>query len=301
MKRYNTALREKIDGYLFISPWVAGFLLFYTIPMVFSLVVSFCNWDFLKDLTFIGLQNYFRIFSKDEYALSGLRKTALFVGLEVPLQLSVSLAIAYLLTRKIRGVRLTRSLVYMPAVISGAVGGVLWRYMFAKQTGILNYFLSLVNIQPVPWIDDPNIALYSIVLTGIWAIGQPMILFLAALEGVPETFYEVAEVDGASKAAQFFKITLPMISPTIFLNLIIIMIQQFQMLAPVIVITGGGPVKATYLYSYVEYDNAFRFLKMGFASALSWFMFLIILMLALVIFKTSKKWVYYQTERGNQI
>jgi len=301
MKNFSMALQEKIDGYLFVSPWIIGFLLFYAGPMVFSLVVSFCNWDFLQNLTFVGLENYFRIFSKDEYALEGLKKTAQFVFMEVPLQLTVSLLIAYLLTQKLRGVKAARSIIYLPAVISGAVGGLIWRYMFHRQTGVFNYFLSLVGLGPVPWIDDPNIALYSMVLTGIWAIGQPMILFLAALEGVSPSLYEAARVDGAGKFRQFINITLPMISPTILLNLIIIMIQQFQMLAPIIVITGGGPVHATYLYSYVEYDNAFKYLKMGFASALSWFMLVIILILALIIFKSSKKWVYYHSERGDQV
>lgn len=299
MKRLNIARREKLDGYLFISPWLLGFLLFYAVPMVFSFVVSFCNWDYLQNLTFIGLKNYFRIFSRDEQALSGLKKTLIFVGLEVPLQMLTSLAVAYLLTRAVKGVRVARSIVYLPAVISGAVGGIIWRYMFNRQTGVINYFLSFAGIRPVPWIDDPNIALFSIVLTGVWAIGQPMILFIAAIEGVPKTYYEVAEVDGAGRLRQFLSITLPSISPTIFLNLIIIMIQQFQMLAPIIVITGGGPARATYLYSYVEYENAFKFLKMGYASALSWFMFFIVLILALVIFRSSKKWVYYQSDRGN--
>jgi len=299
MKHFSITTREKIDGYLFISPWIIGFLLFYSVPMVFSFIVSFCNWDYLQNLTFIGLRNYFKIFSLDGYALSGLKKTAIFVGLEVPLQLGLALAIAYLLTQSLRGTKITRAIVYLPAVISGAVGGLIWRYMFNTQTGVLNYLLSFVGVKPIPWIDDPNIALYSIVLTGIWAIGQPMILFLAAIEGVPRNYYESAEIDGAGKFSQFFHITLPLISPTIFLNLIIVMIQQFQMLAPIIVITGGGPVKATYLYSYVEYQNAFKYLKMGYASALSWFMFIIILLLALILFKSSKKWVYYHSEKGN--
>lgn len=225
----------------------------------------------------------------------------LFVLMEVPLQLTVSLLIAYLLTRKLRGSRIARSIVYLPAVISGAVGGLIWRYMYHRQTGVFNYFLSFIGVEPVPWIDNPDIALYSIVLTGVWAVGQPMILFLAALEGVSPTLYEAAQVDGAGKTRQFITITLPMISPTILLNLIIVMIQQFQMLAPIIVITGGGPVNATYLYSYVEYDNAFKYLKMGFASALSWFMLVIILALAMIIFKSSKRWVYYHGERGTAL
>lgn len=295
------SLREKIDGYLFVSPWILGFLLLYAGPMAFSLVVSFTNWDYLRDMTFIGLRNYFRIFSRNEHALGGLKRTILFVLMEVPLQLTVSLLIAYLLTRKLRGSRIARSIVYLPAVISGAVGGLIWRYMYHRQTGVFNYFLSFIGVEPVPWIDNPDIALYSIVLTGVWAVGQPMILFLAALEGVSPTLYEAAQVDGAGKTRQFITITLPMISPTILLNLIIVMIQQFQILAPIIVITGGGPVNATYLYSYVEYDNAFKYLKMGFASALSWFMLVIILTLAMIIFKSSKRWVYYHGERGTAL
>lgn len=295
------SLREKIDGYLFVSPWILGFLLLYAGPMAFSLVVSFTNWDYLRDMTFIGLRNYFRIFSRNEHALGGLKRTILFVLMEVPLQLTVSLLIAYLLTRKLRGSRIARSIVYLPAVISGAVGGLIWRYMYHRQTGVFNYFLSFIGVEPVPWIDNPDIALYSIVLTGVWAVGQPMILFLAALEGVSPTLYEAAQVDGAGKTRQFITITLPMISPTMLLNLIIVMIQQFQMLAPIIVITGGGPVNATYLYSYVEYDNAFKYLKMGFASALSWFMLVIILALAMIIFKSSKRWVYYHGERGTAL
>lgn len=301
MRYLRISLREKIDGYLFVSPWLLGFLLLYAGPMAFSLVVSFTNWDYLRDMTFIGLRNYFRIFSRNEHALGGLKRTILFVLMEVPLQLTVSLLIAYLLTRKLRGSRIARSIVYLPAVISGAVGGLIWRYMYHRQTGVFNYFLSFVGVEPVPWIDNPDIALYSIVLTGVWAVGQPMILFLAALEGVSPTLYEAAQVDGAGKTRQFITITLPMISPTILLNLIIVMIQQFQMLAPIIVITGGGPVNATYLYSYVEYDNAFKYLKMGFASALSWFMLVIILALAMIIFKSSKRWVYYHGERGTAL
>jgi ABC-type sugar transport system permease subunit len=162
------------------------------------------------------------------------------------IQLVGALVIAQLLTRKLRGVNLARSLVYLPAVISGPAGGLIWRFMLGKQTGIFNYFLSFFGVKPIPWIDDPHYALFSIICIGLWAVGQPMILFLAALQGVPTVFYEAAEVDGASATRKFFRITLPMISPTILLNVIIIMINQFQMLAPLIVITSGGPAKATY-------------------------------------------------------
>jgi multiple sugar transport system permease protein len=299
MRQLGATARERLSGFLFISPWLVGFIAFYAGPMLFSFAVSFTNWDFFKNMTFVGLRNYFRILSPDEYALPGLLKTFLFVGCEVPLQLAGALAIAQLLTRKLRGVNLARSLVYLPAVISGPAGGLIWRFMLGKQTGIFNYFLSFFGVAPIPWIDDPHYALFSVISIGLWAVGQPMILFLAALQSVPAVFYEAAEVDGASAARKFFRITLPMISPTILLNVIIIMINQFQMLAPLIVITSGGPAKATYLYSYVEYDNAFRFMKMGYASSLSWFMFIIMLVVTLLLFRSSRRWVYSYSERGD--
>jgi multiple sugar transport system permease protein len=299
MRQLGAAGREKIAGFLFISPWLVGFAAFYAGPMLFSFVVSFTNWDFFKNMTFVGLRNYFRIFSHDEDALPGLLRTFWFVGLELPLQLVVSLLLAQLLTRKMKGVNVARSLIYLPAVISGPAGGLIWRFMLGKQTGIFNYFLSFFGAQPTPWIDDPRFALWSIIFIGMWAVGQPMILFLAALQGVPSVFYEAADVDGAGPARKFFRITLPMISPTILLNVIIIMINQFQMLAPLIVITSGGPAKATYLYSFVEYDNAFRFMKMGYASALSWLMFIMMLVITLLLFRSSRRWVFSYSERGD--
>lgn len=301
MKRYSIKTRERMAGYLFILPWFLGFVLFYSGPMLFSFVVSFCNWDYFKDLTFTGLNNYVSIFSRDGHAIPAMMRTLKFVLLEVPLQLLVSLGVAMLLTRRIPGTKISRSLVYLPAVISGAVGGLIWRYMFNTQTGLFNYLLSFVGIGPIAWIEDPSIALYSIVFTGIWAIGQPMILFIAAIQGVPKTYYEVAEVDGAGRMRRFWHITLPMISPTILINTVIILIQQFQMLAPIIVITSGGPANATYLYSYLEYENAFKFLKMGYASSLSWFMFIVILTLTLIILASSRKWVFYQSEKGKML
>ena len=301
MSRYSIQAQEKVAGYLLILPWFLGFLFFYSGPMLFSFVISFCNWDYFKDLTFIGLDNYFKIFDPTGHAIAAMGRTLKFVILEVPLQLCVSLAAAILLTRKISGTRVSRTLIYLPAVMSGAVGGLIWRYMFNTQTGLFNYLLSFVGVGPIAWIENPDIALYSIVLTGIWAIGQPMILFIAAIQGVPKTYYEVAEVDGASKLRRFWHITLPMITPAILINTIIILIQQFQMLAPIIVITSGGPAKATYLYSYLEYESAFKFLKMGYASALSWFMFVVILIITLIIMKSSKKWVFYQSEKGKML
>lgn len=299
MRLRGAAWRERLSGYLFIAPWLAGFLAFCALPLLFSFVVSFCNWDYFKNLTFIGLRNYFRVFEAGGDALPGLGRTLLFVGLEVPFQLAASLAVALLLTRRLKGVLVARSLIYLPAVISGPAGGLVWRYMLNTQTGVLNYFLSFLGARPVPWIESPRLALFSVVGMGLWAVGQPMILFIAALQGVPRVYYEAAEVDGAGPLWRFFRLTLPLISPTILLNVIILMINQFQMLAPLIVITGGGPAKATHLYSYVEYENAFKFLRMGYASALSWIMFLIMLVFTVLLFRSSRRWVYYHSERGS--
>ena len=267
--------------------------------MLFSFAVSFTNWDFFKNMTFVGLRNYFRIFSPGEDALVGSPKNA-------ALRRAGGAAAAGLLPGHCPasdGEAAGSKRGPVPRVPArgdlGPAGGLIWRYMFNTQTGIFNYVLSFFNVKPIPWIEDPRIALFSIIGTGLWAVGQPMILFLAALQGVPTVFYEAAEVDGASRWRRFFSITLPMISPTILLNVVIIMINQFQVLAPLLVITSGGPAKATYLYSFVEYNNAFKFLKMGYASALSWFMFLIMLVVTLLLFRSSRRWVYSESGRGD--
>ena len=288
---------EALSGYLFILPWLIGFLGFTIGPMLFSLGLSFCNWNLFKDLKFVGIENYINIFTSDQYSISGMGKTLLFVAFAVPFQMIIAILVALLLNQKLKFVKTVRAFVYMPVVLSGAVSGQMWKFMYNEDLGVINYLLSYFNVQ-VPWLTDQRLALFSVAFTGLWAIGTPMILFIAALKAIPVSYYEAAEIDGASPFRKLISITLPMLTPTILYNLIVIMIAQFQCLAPFMVITGGGPAKATYVYSLYEFQTAFKYQKMGYASALSWVMFLIVLVITLIVLKTSKSWVYYESERN---
>ena len=240
-KGLSSRQREAIAGYAFISPWLVGLILFVAGPMLFSLCISFFKWDMFKDMTFLGLRNYIKAFTDDQYAVSSLMKTLLFVLFETPYQLIIALLLALLLNSKIRFTGLARALVYLPAVLSGAISGSMWKFMMDKDLGVLNYFtLTLFNVK-IPWLIKPDLAMFSIALTGALAAGTSMILFLAALQSISAQYYEAADMDGAGPIQKFFKITMPFIGPTTLYNLIIIMIAQFQCVVPFMVITGGGP------------------------------------------------------------
>ena len=288
---------KKSSGFLFVLPWVIGFSVFTLGPMLYSLVMSFFKWEFFQNLTFVGLGNYIKIFTNDRFAMPGMLKTLKFTIIAVPFQVSIALLIATLLNTKLKGAKLVRTLVFVPIVLSGAIAGQMWKFMYHDDLGIFNYFLSFFGGK-VNWITDANIALYSVALTGLWAVGTPMILFLAGLKAIPKSLYEASEIDGASHVQQFFNITLPYLTPTILYNVIQVMILQFQCLSPFMIITGGGPADSTYVYSLYEFETAFKYLRMGYASALSWVMLIVILSTTLIIMKTSKFWVHYETDRG---
>ncbi len=252
----------------------------------------------MRDLEFIGFANYIKAIFNDQYAINGMKLTIKFVTFAVPLQLALAILIASLLNTKLKGTKVVRTMVYLPVVLSGAVAGQMWKYMYSEDFGgVINYFLSFLGVQ-VSWLTDFNMALYSVALTGIWAVGIPMILFLAGLKAIPKTYYESAEIDGAGAFARFFHITLPLLTPTILYNLVQLTIINFQCIAPFMVITGGGPANATKVFSLHEYEQAFKYLRMGYASSLSWVMFAVILTTTLIIMKTSKYWVHYETDRG---
>jgi multiple sugar transport system permease protein len=293
----SRSVREQLAGYAFISPWLVGLVLFVAGPMLFSLFISFFKWDMFKGMTFIGLSNYIKAFTDDQYAMSSLSKTLIFVLFETPYQLIIALLLALLLNGKRRFTGVARALIYLPAVLSGAISGSMWKFMMDKDLGVLNYFtLKLFNIK-IPWLVKPDLAMFSIALTGAFAVGTSMILFLAALQSIPAQYYEAAEIDGAGATLKFFKITLPFISPTTLYNLIVIMIAQFQCVVPFMVITGGGPVKSTYVFAYYEYETAFRYLRFGQAASLSWIILTVVLIATLAILGSSKFWAYYESEK----
>lgn len=292
-QNYFISRLRKNEGLLYILPWLIGFLLFTLYPLGASLYYSFFDFNFLSEMRFVGFGNFSALF-QHKYFMPSIKATVTFVFFAVPLKLTMALLLAMLLNRNMRGVNLVRSLVYLPSIMSGSVAiGILWRQMFSKQ-GLINQVLALLGIQGQAWISQPSTAIYVLCLLPMWQVGSSMVTFLAALKQVPSYIYEAARIDGASAPRRFFSITLPMISPMILFNLIMQMITAFQEFASPFIITNGGPLKATYLFAMFIYEQAFTNLKMGFASAMSWVLFAVILLLTLLIFSTSAKWTFYE-------
>ena len=285
--------RGRWTGFFYILPWLIGFAVFQLYPFLASLFYSFTKYSFGKTPEFIGLDNYIRLFTRDKQFLSTLSITARYALIAVPGKLICALLVAMLLNAKVRGIGLYRTVYYMPSILGGSVAvSVLWRTMFMRD-GMVNRFLGLLDVPPVDWLTDPSIALYTISLLQIWQFGSAMVIFLAALKQIPQELYEAAEVDGAGKLRQFFSVTLPHISSVLFFNLIMQSIQALQNFTSAFVVTNGGPMKTTYIIGMKLYDDAFVNRKIGYASAESWVLFLIILMLTLLVFRSSDAWVYY--------
>ncbi|RHP36185.1 carbohydrate ABC transporter permease [Lachnotalea sp. AF33-28] len=287
--------KDKYLGYLYIAPWLAGFLILTLYPFVVSLIYSFTDYDMFH-ISFTGLANYKNIFTQDKTFLSSLLKTLLYTGISVPLKLCSALLVALMLNklRRCRGIYYT--VFYLPSILGSSVAlAVLWKYVF-KKDGLLNLLLGAAGISGPNWLGNPDLVLYVMMLLPLWQMGAPMVLFLAALKNVPADITEAAKIDGARPLQVFKNITLPMISPIIFFNMIMQTIEIIQIFTPAYLITKGGPVKQTYLYSLYLYDTAFRDMKIGYASALSWILFTVIISFTLIFFALSKKWVYYGDE-----
>ncbi|AEC02420.1 carbohydrate ABC transporter permease [Parasphaerochaeta coccoides] len=288
-------IRKKYSfpGYIYIMPWLIGFLVLQLVPLVRSFWYSFTDFQLLGDPKFVGLDNYRKIFSGDLSFLKSLQVTAAYVLIAVPCKIAFALAIAVILNQKIKGINLFRTLYYIPSILGGSVSiAVLWKYLFMNQ-GVLNNLLTSIGLPGADWLGDPNLALGTVSLVTIWQFGSSMLLFLAGLKQIPESLYEAARIDGAGKMRIFWKITLPQLSSIVLFNLIMQMINAFQDFTPAFVITQGGPLKSTYLYGLMLYDHGFKFFRMGYASALSWILFAIILFFTGLTFKSSDSWVHY--------
>ncbi|WP_145948295.1 carbohydrate ABC transporter permease [Paenibacillus sp. Y412MC10] len=300
------ALKKRRRGgaapYLFIFPWIFGFLVFTLGPLLFSLVISFFDWPIVGKVTFIGLGNYVEMFTDDPLFWKSLMVTLKFAVLFVPLNIIVALGLAMLLNQKVRGSAIFRTAFYLPSVISGVALAMIWSWVYSGDYGILNYFLSIFGIQGPDWLNDTKWSLVAMVVASLWGQGSMMLIFLAGLKGIPKDLYESASIDGAGKLRQFVSVTVPMITPTILFNLITSIIAAFQQLTLALLLTGGGPMKATYFYAMYMYENAFKYFKMGYSAANAWFMFLIVLTLTFLVFKSSEAWVFYEGEmkRGPQ-
>jgi multiple sugar transport system permease protein len=291
----RTMLWRNLEGWLFASPWIVGFLLWTLIPMLASLVLSFSEWDLISSPTWVGLQNFQELFA-DELVWKALTVTTIYAVTSVPLHLVIGLALAMLLNRPIRGVRIYRTILYLPAVLSGVAAALLWRWLLSADFGLVNLLLASVGITGPSWLGDERWALASLITMSLWSVGASTIVYLAGLQGIPTDIYEAAEVDGVQGWTRFRYITLPLMSPVLFFQLIVGIIAALQTFTQAFIITNGGPNNATLFLLLYLYRNAFQFFRMGYASALAWVLFLYILVLTLIVFRWSAAWVYYEGE-----
>lgn len=294
--RWNLSSREAATFYGFISPWIIGFLLFYIGPVIASFYFSLTKWDLLTPPAYIGLDNYIKIFSRDPLFLQSLKVTLTYTLTYVPLDLILGLLIALLLNRRIRGIGIFRTIFYLPSVLTGVAYVIMWMWIFHPQAGLINTILKIVGIQGPRWLLDPDYALWALVLMSIFQVGRSMVIYLAGLQEVPGELLEAAAIDGANSWARFWRITLPLLTPAILFNLIFGMIMTFQSFTNVYIATNGGPLDSTLFYVLYLYQKAFNFLEMGYASALAWILFIIVLVLTIIIFKTSGRWVFYRSD-----
>jgi multiple sugar transport system permease protein len=296
-RRSKRERREAIEGYLFILPWVFGFLVFTAGPMIASLVLSFTEWGLIDTPVYIGFENYVKMVN-DPLVWHSLGVTLRYTLFTVPLQIVFALGIALILVRPFRGVYTFRGIFYLPNILGGVVTALLWMWVFNPDYGIANYLLSLIGIQGPPWLSDPDWALPAIVIMSVWNLGASIVLFIAGLQSIPQHLYEAAELDGAGSFAKFRYVTLPMLSSTLLFILITTMIASFQVFDIAFVASSGdgGPLRSTLVYLLYFYQNGFKYFSMGYASALIWFFMAIILMLTAVIFRSSNLWVFYESE-----
>ena len=297
-RRGLSKLEQGYMGFILILPWLIGFCIFKLYPFVSSLVYSFTDYDLFKGVqNVVGFQNYIDAFTKAKN-VKALKVTFTYAFMTVPLKLIFALFIAYILNFKIKGVGLFRTAYYVPSILGGSVAiAVLWKALF-KNDGVVNTILTMLGFESINFLADKNWALFIICLLRVWQFGSAMVLFLAALKGVPEDLYEAASIDGATKSRQFLSITIPLISPVIFYNLVTQLVQAFQEFNGPYIITNGGPRNATTLISVIVYNTAFKDYKVGMSSAMAWVMFVIVMILTIIAFVSQKKWVYYSDDDG---
>jgi multiple sugar transport system permease protein len=302
--RFSMRQREELVAYLLISPWIIGFVAFILGPMVASFGLSFFETNMFS-WEYVGLDNYTTLFSLDttrSLFWKSLYNTAYYVAFSIPLTIGAGFFIALLLNQEIRGRSAYRVIYYLPSIIPGIAASMVWLYLFQPEFGVINWLLGLVGIEGVRWLFDTRTAKLVFVIMSVWGAGGNMLIFLAGLQGIPTELYEAARIDGAMAWRQLRHITLPMMSPTIFFVLITNIIFSFQIFTNVYVMTGsaGGPANSTMMYVLHLYLVAFRQYRLGYASALAWVLFLILLLFTLLIFKSSSLWVYYESEVGGE-
>ncbi|NNH04939.1 carbohydrate ABC transporter permease [Microbacterium ulmi] len=297
-RKATYAAREARAAWIMLTPWLIGLALITAIPMIASLVISFTDYSLLAAPDWVGLDNYTRLLDDPRF-MAALWVTFRYVFISVPLQLAFALGLALLLNRGLRGLRFYRSAFYLPSLLGASVTiAILWRQVFGSD-GIFNQFLALFGIQGVSWIGNPDWALSTLIVLNVWTFGSPMVIFLAGLRQIPKEYYEAASVDGAGKVRQFFHITLPLLTPVVFFNVILQFIHAFQAFTPSYIVSGGtgGPVDSTLFYTLYLYQRGFTQFEMGYASAMAWVLLLIIGVFTAANFIGARFWVFYGDEK----
>lgn len=287
-------------GLAYLSPYIIGLIVFTAFPFVSSFLMSFTDYDLMTAPKFVGIENYRYMLSEDDLFWKSMSVTFLYVFLTIPVKLAFALFIAFILNFKLKGIGFFRTAYYIPSILGSSIAiAVLWRALFAID-GVLNGMLDFIGIDPINWLGEPAFALFSITLLRAWQFGSAMVIFLAALQNVPQSQYEAAMIDGASKWQMLLKVTIPLITPVIFFNFIMQTTQAFQEFTAPYVVTGGGPMKSTYLISLYIYETAFKFFDMGYGSALAWSLFIVVAIFTAISFRSSKYWVFYSGDKGGK-
>jgi multiple sugar transport system permease protein len=293
--------QRNLQGWLFVSPWLVGFFLFTLYPILASLYYSFCDYRVLTPPKWVGLANYAALLTDRDYFLPSLWNT-LFMLIELPLALIIGLTMALLLNHKIPGIGIFRTIYYLPSIMPVVAVAVLWLWVLNPQYGLLNAVLTPLlapfGLQAPGWLADPKWAKPAFIMMDLWAVGGSVVIYLASLQNVPAHLYEAAEIDGAGSWHKTLHVTLPMISPVIFYNLIMGVIWTFQYFTQTFIMTQGGPQNSTLFYALYLFYNAFRDFRMGRACAMAWILFILTLIATLIVFRTSARWVYYEGERN---
>lgn len=291
------ARHNNVVGYLFLTPFLIGLFVFTMYPFVYSLYLAFTDYDIVSKSNWIGLDNFVKMFTADDKFWVSFMVTVKFALIQVPLKLIFSLLVAVILSKTTKLTNVYRAAFYIPSLLGGSVAvAITWSQLW-NTDGVINKLLGVFGIPRVNWLTNPNTALYILILLGVWQFGSQMLIFLAGIKDIPQSLHEAAIVDGAGSVMRFFKITLPMLTPCLFFNLINGIIGSMQAFSSAYLITAGGPLNSTLYYGLYQYQQAFKFNHMGYASAMAWFIMLVIVTLTALVFRSSSGWVYYQDDR----
>ncbi|MBV7329803.1 sugar ABC transporter permease [Chloroflexi bacterium TSY] len=287
------ARREALSGYLYISPWIFGFLLFTAIPIFASFYLAFTSYRGYGEVEWIGIGNFIKMFADDDIFWQSAKVTLIYVIGFLPPGLVLGYSIALLMNQHVRGITLFRTIYYLPAILTGVAVAMMWQFVFHREFGVLNAILGWVGIAPISWLNDTRWVMVAFIIMGLWGVGDGMIIYLAGLQSIPTDLYEASTIDGANPWQKLWKITIPLTTPGIFFNLVTGLIKTFQVFIQPFIMTEGGPNYATFFFSLNIYYTTFRSLRLGYASAMALVLFFLILGLTSVVLFSSSRWVYY--------